>query len=281
MRSITQVMANTTLAFTLVGGAAANTAPFPIAGGGSTYLSSLIGPWTDEDCIHFDSLDLELEDLLLGRSDETSCLLEDARFADSSAQVALLLTDDGFTATFGGAGHAEGAETFNRHDVVTNFELGFPADTRLRIDWTMEAGGLGSAWFQMQRLGDIGGELDASPPSIDHGVGAYATPLLEQGHDVLFIPAGRWHLRLHSNHQASGGWEEGFRQSWGGSTHAATIVALGDVDGDETVGVADLLTVIGRWGAVDADDSESKRADLDGDETVGAADLLRVISDWG
>ena len=281
MHSITQIIANTTITFSLVGTAPADTAPFPIAGGGSTYVFTSIGPWSNEHCIHSDSLDLELEDLLMGLTDEASCLLEDARFADSSAQVALLLTDDGFTATFGGAGHAEGAETFNRHDVVTNFELGFPSDTRLRVDWTMEAGGLGSAWFQMQRLGDIDGELDASPPSIDHSVSAYITPLFEQGQDVLFIPAGRWNLRLLSNHQASGEWEEGFQQSWGDSTHAATMVALGDVDGDETVGVTDLLSVIAQWGAVDADDSESRMSDLDGDAMVGVADLLQVISDWG
>ena len=216
-----------------------------------------------------------------GATDDASCLLDDARFADASAEVGFLLNEDGFTATFGGQGHADGAETFNRHDVTTYLELGFTVDTRLRVDWTMEAGGLGSAWFQMRRLGDIGGELDVSPAVIDRSISSYIEPLSEQGQDVVFIPAGRWNLRLISNHQASGDWEEGFQQSWSACTHSASIVALGDVDGDGAVGVVDLLAVIAHWGVVEADDADARLADLDGNDTIDVNDLLRVISDWG
>jgi len=281
MHTITRLIATSTLSSCLAAGALADTAPFPIAGGGDTYVFTAIGPWSNEHCHHSNSVDLELADLLQGATDEASCLLDDARFADASAEVGFLLDEDGFTAAFGGQGHAEGAETFNRHDVNTDLELGFSVDTRLRVDWTMEAGGLGSAGFQMRRLGDIGGELDVSPAVIDRSISSYIEPLSEQGQDVVFIPAGRWNLRMISNHQASGDWEEGFQQSWSECTHIATIVALGDVDGDGVVGVADLLEVIAHWGVVEADDADARLADLDGNDTIDVDDLLRVISDWG
>lgn len=253
----------------------ANAAPVPLAGGGDTYVFTSIGPWSNEDCIHAQSIDLELEDILAGSLDDADCM-ESGRIATSSAQVQLQIEPTGFTATFQGSGLAEGEQSFSRHDVTTYVELGFESDTRMRMDWSMETGGLGSGWIRFQRLGDIGGESDPSMPLIDRELSSYITPLMESGSDVLFIPAGRWNLRLVSNHQAAGEWEEGFQHSWAQSIHAATIVALGDVDGDETVGVADLLAVIGDWGQCDAD----CRPDLDGDGTVGVTDLLQVISDW-
>ena len=49
----------------------------------------------------------------------------------------------------------------------------------------------------------------------------------------------------------------------------------GDVDGDNTVGVNDLLAVIAAWGTSDA------AADVDGDGNVGVNDLLALIAAWG
>ncbi len=49
----------------------------------------------------------------------------------------------------------------------------------------------------------------------------------------------------------------------------------GDADGNGSVGVDDLLIVIGAWGSSD------ELADLDGDGTVGVNDLLIVIANWG
>ena len=47
----------------------------------------------------------------------------------------------------------------------------------------------------------------------------------------------------------------------------------GDIDGDGTVGVDDLLALIGVWGTPDGD--------IDGDGTTGVDDLLLLISLWG
>ena len=48
-----------------------------------------------------------------------------------------------------------------------------------------------------------------------------------------------------------------------------------DFDGDGTVGVNDLLFVVGQWGLTDSE------ADLDGNGIVDTPDLLAVIAAWG
>ncbi len=50
----------------------------------------------------------------------------------------------------------------------------------------------------------------------------------------------------------------------------------GDLDGDETVGVTDLLQLLGAWGLCDACPE-----DLDGDDRVGVTDLLILLANWG
>jgi|TARA_B100000959_G_scaffold286729_1_gene366797 subtilisin family serine protease len=51
---------------------------------------------------------------------------------------------------------------------------------------------------------------------------------------------------------------------------------VGDVDGDEVVGVSDLLAVVDAWGAC-----SGCNADVDGDGTVGVSDILAVVDAWG
>ncbi len=53
-----------------------------------------------------------------------------------------------------------------------------------------------------------------------------------------------------------------------------------DVNGDHTVGVADLLAVIGSWGPCPAPPALCP-TDINHDNTVGVADLLAVIGAWG
>ena len=48
-----------------------------------------------------------------------------------------------------------------------------------------------------------------------------------------------------------------------------------DLDGDVTVGAADLAVLLGSWGT--ADDA----SDLDGDGVVGASDLAVLLGSWG
>jgi hypothetical protein len=50
----------------------------------------------------------------------------------------------------------------------------------------------------------------------------------------------------------------------------------GDVDGDGTVNVDDVVAVILAWG-----DTGPNAADLDGDQLVGAADLSLILTYYG
>lgn len=50
----------------------------------------------------------------------------------------------------------------------------------------------------------------------------------------------------------------------------------GDVDGDGTVGITDLLGVISSWGRCPC-----CRTDINGDGSVDISELLNVISNWG
>ncbi|MCH7572517.1 MAG: thrombospondin type 3 repeat-containing protein, partial [Planctomycetes bacterium] len=52
-----------------------------------------------------------------------------------------------------------------------------------------------------------------------------------------------------------------------------------DLDGDGTVGAADLAILLGNWGP--CGDCQDCPADLDGDCTVGAADLAMLLGGWG
>lgn len=54
---------------------------------------------------------------------------------------------------------------------------------------------------------------------------------------------------------------------------------LGDVNCDGSVGVADLLILLGSWGP--CGDCKDCPADLDGDCAVGVKDLLILLGNWG
>jgi len=249
----------------------------PLSGSGNTYVFATMGPWSDPDCRETNSIDFELEAFLAGVSDEAICIdggLDATSFADTRVE----LHEDGFIARVNGWGEAIGDETtdaFSRHDVNSSMELATDSDLRIHVSWFVFAAGLGNVMIDVHRLGDIGGPNDPSPPIIDRSVGSYIDPISLNGVDVLFMPAGRWRIGMYSTHQSMGT-KEGFTHSFARTTHTATYVALGDVDGDGQVGVNDLLEVIGSWGPC----SEPCRADLDGDGQVGVTDLLRVISDW-
>ena len=52
----------------------------------------------------------------------------------------------------------------------------------------------------------------------------------------------------------------------------------GDIDGDGTVGVTDLLVVLALWGPCAPN---CLGADLDGDGVVGIYEFLAVLANWG
>ena len=49
-----------------------------------------------------------------------------------------------------------------------------------------------------------------------------------------------------------------------------------DLDGDDTVGILDLLALLAAWGA-----DPGGPPDFDGDGTVGILDLLTLLANWG
>ena len=53
----------------------------------------------------------------------------------------------------------------------------------------------------------------------------------------------------------------------------------GDIDGDGSVGVKDLLILLGSWGP--CVDCKKCPADLDDDCSVGVKDLLILLGNWG
>ncbi len=55
----------------------------------------------------------------------------------------------------------------------------------------------------------------------------------------------------------------------------ADVRALGDFDGDDLVGPADLAALLSAWGGIDI------RKDLNADGTIGAADLAALVASWG
>ena len=54
---------------------------------------------------------------------------------------------------------------------------------------------------------------------------------------------------------------------------------VGDLNGDCTVGAADLLILLSNWGP--CDDCGNCSSDLDNNCVVGASDILILLSNWG
>ncbi len=57
-------------------------------------------------------------------------------------------------------------------------------------------------------------------------------------------------------------------------------VIPGDLDGDGTVGIIDLLLLLGAWGPCPERCPPFCTGDLDGDCTVGIVDLLLLLANW-
>ena len=247
-----------------------------ISGYGSSYVISILGSSSDPVCLESNSLELGLDDLTAGIDDEALCILNPIG-ATSFAETGIELGDDGFTASINGWGQAIGDEkssAFSRHDLYASVELQTAEDLRVHVSWFVLTAGLGTVNIQVNRIGDIGGPQDPSPPIIDRGASSYIDPINLNGWDVLYMPAGRWRVFMYSTHQAMDT-DPGFMNGFARTTHIATYVALGDVDGSGTVDISDLLNVIELWGPC-----QQCQADLDADGVVGVLDLLRVLADW-
>ncbi len=255
----------------------ATTAPFtPTNAGGSTYVFTMTGPSGTPTCQEYNSQVLGLEDILAVFEDEATCDEGiSTSHAFTSGQIAI--TETGLAAFVDGGGYAfegEATDAFSRHDYLATVDVDSEIDRRIRIDWSLYASGLGSVSTTVKRLGNIGGSNDPSQPIFDLAVNAYIFPIIEEGVEVLRMPAGRWRYTIMSTHQSHSG-EKGFQQGVAQLGHIVTVVPLGDVDGNGEVNTTDLLAVIGAWGACN-----DCLEDLDGDGVVGVSDVLQVIADW-
>ena len=248
-----------------------------VSGDGSTYVISLLGSSADPVCLESNSINFGLPEFLDGIFDHALCN-ETTYGSQAIAETRVELHEDGFIAKINGWGDAIGTEevsAFSRHDIYASMELETEEDLRIHVSWFVLAVGLGTVNIEIHRLGDIDGPDEPSPPIIDRGASSYIDPISFDGFDVLAMPAGRWRISMYSTHQAMDT-KEGFMLGFARTTHMATYVPLGDVDGNGSVDISDLLAVISDWGPC-----QGCQADLDADGQVGVEDLLRVLADWG
>lgn len=247
-----------------------------LEGDGNMYVFAHLGSWSDPFCQEGRTTYFGLAEFLEGVDDYVLCI-DGSTDAQSLAETRVELREDGFTAHINGWGDAVGLgihDAFSRHDIQASMEVAAVEDLRIRIDWFVLAAGLGTVQVEIRRLGDIDGPNDPSAPIVDRGASSYIDPIMLDGTDVLRMPAGRWRISMFSTHQAMDT-KPGFMHSFARSNHIATFVPLGDVNGDGSVNVGDLLSVISSWGAC-----KECLADLDGDGLVAVDDLLMVLSDW-
>lgn len=58
------------------------------------------------------------------------------------------------------------------------------------------------------------------------------------------------------------------------------VTILGDLDGDDTVGIVDFLALLAAWGPCTGPCLPSCLGDLDGDCSVGINDFLMLLANW-
>lgn len=104
--------------------------------------------------------------------------------------------------------------------------------------------------------------LDLAPGFPAHGVTAADL----DGDGAAEVIAGSWEF------------EGGRIRAWRVATPPAppTPPCPGDLDGDATVGPADLMAALAAWGP-----ASDHPADLDGDGIVGITDLIAMLASWG
>ena len=56
----------------------------------------------------------------------------------------------------------------------------------------------------------------------------------------------------------------------------ACETCLGDIDGDNMLGVGDILAIIAAWGPC-----SDCLADIDGDGVVNVTEILYIVGNWG
>ena len=76
------------------------------------------------------------------------------------------------------------------------------------------------------------------------------------------------------------GFVAGFSDS-SSAVFIAEVSLLGDLDGDDSVGIADFLMLLGNWGPCDQPCPPACPGDIDADCEVGITDFLLLLANWG
>jgi hypothetical protein len=103
----------------------------------------------------------------------------------------------------------------------------------------------------------------------------------EQVYDISSVANGeptvyvRWGYLVGSGAWAYSGWNIDDVEIWGLVPEPGGDCPA-DIDGDGSVGMTDLLELLGAWGL-----NPGHPADIDGDGTVGMTDLLELLGAWG
>ena len=233
-----------------------------------TYVFSQVGPWNTPICEESSSDTFVLTDWLDGIAASANCYPSQG-IAAASVSTGLYVYDTQFIVNFFTSGLAEADKfsAFSRQDLDASCTFVLSEAQRLKLDWSLHASGLGFISVALQQAGE--------PTVFEKTLSVYIEPQWDDGTTLLVLPAGEWHLQLYSTNQMMST-TEGFEQGVTDLGMIATVVAMGDVDGNGVVNTADILAVIGAWGICDACDE-----DVNGDGFVGVADLLQVIEDWG
>ncbi len=208
----------------------------------------------------------------------------DSGFAGATAGQQSQIDSASMTASGTATSEAHGpvpgvVHAFGISHVEVTFEL--PSVSRVALDGTMAVGSLTDAndgAVVRARLweGRIGGALiferSIEPPpgggTIKQALEAAGT--LEPGVYTLDVLAGSF---IDNDVPPSRSGQASFAFTF-------DVTILGDIDGDETVGILDLLQLLAAWGQC-PDPPDLCPADLDGDGTVGVLDLLTLLANWG
>ena len=200
-------------------------------------------------------------------------------FASQQSQVgASSMTCSGSGMSAAGGPLPDVIHAFGYSIFQVTFEL--PSLSRFALDGTMSAEALPDANVGASVLarlweGAIGGVLvfeQSVVPPPGGGINNQALEaagVLEPGVYILDVQAGSF---IDNDVPPSRSGQASF-------TFAFDVTILGDLNGDDRVSAADLLTLLASWGP--CGDCKDCPADLNGDCTVGAADLLILLSNWG
>ncbi|MHC4100722.1 MAG: dockerin type I domain-containing protein [Planctomycetota bacterium] len=165
--------------------------------------------------------------------------------------------------------HAGGPHNWGEIALLTAADTAARDEFGVRVDLSGDLAGVG-AWHRDQGATDAGATylFERSGPAgweqVDTFTASDGQRLDELGCAVA----------VEGNSVIAGAWRHGEAFEMAGAAYVF-VFCPGDVNGDGSVGVIDLLAVIGAWGAAGGP------ADVDADGVVGITDALDVIDRWG